>query len=214
MRFGLSKALLDFFYQRRYIEFENLISEDLRKKLLLEQEALFEKKKIDTPTTPRVYQFNHNLFLSEPEFRKVALSFPFAEIASQLMKKKSVRIAFDQLLWGTPSDTPLFPQPLTLVDLSSIYPVLCGLIITLRGGEFLEEPQPKEGNITFFSPKCEISFDYLNKGEIVQYLIVYTEDKALYLHNPSDLHTHSLKRQGLAFGDRLGEAHPLILKPY
>ena len=215
MRFALTKDHLDFFYRHHYIEFEELLSPAEIKALLSGIETVLAKRTHQTPTPETIYRAGYNVWSEDPRVKKVALSSRLAEIASQLSKERTLRLAFDQILYGAPSETPLFPEPRTLKELSSVQPVICGLILTLESATPLEDPQPKKaGNATFFSPRHPLSFDYLTQNiSMTQYLIVYTGEKSLYIHTPTDPHTHALKKQDYVFGDRLGSSHPIVLKP-
>ncbi|MCB1109629.1 MAG: hypothetical protein KDK64_01490 [Chlamydiia bacterium] len=215
MRFALTKDHLDFFYRHHYIEFEELLSPDEVEALLSGIEEVLSKRIKSSWTPEAVYRAGYNIWSENPSVKKVALSSHLAEIASQLSKERTLRLAFDQVLYGAPSETPLFAEPRTLKTLSSVQPVICGLILTLKNDEAFEDPQPKKpGNATFFSPRHPLSFDYLSQNlSTIQYLIVYTGDKALYVHTPTDPHTHVLKKQSYVFGDRLGSSHPIVIKP-
>ena len=215
MRLALTKDHLDFFYRNHYIELEDLLTPQQVETLAQGIEDVLTKRMGDVFRTPKkVYLAGQNCWNDDPRIRKVVLSRDLAEIASQLTKERTVRLAFDQVLCGSLSGEKIFDEPLHLQDLSSIQKVTCGLILNISSSEELDDPLPKKpGSATFFSLRHPLSFDYLSEtSNLTQLMIVYAVDNALYTHNPIDPHTHALKKLHYGFGDHVRpHTHPIVL---
>lgn len=203
MRFGVAPEHLEFYYQNHFIEFEDLLSEE---------EASDLKEKIDKAPVKR------DLFRTDPGIKKIVLRHKLAEIASNLMKTKPLRIGYDMLLKS--GDNP-FKEPTTLEEMSCFQGVVCGFVLSLtdEANELMEKgaspicPLPqKKGSGVFFTPETSLSFEKLfSLPDQTHLLIVYVIEKAVYQLAEDDPHTHDLKKLGLGFGDKLqNETHPIV----
>ncbi|MCB1106466.1 MAG: hypothetical protein KDK76_00040 [Chlamydiia bacterium] len=212
MRFALTKEHLDFYYRYHYIELEDLLSP----KEVEELETSIDKLLPEDLSGKELYKRGYDSWRKDPTIKKIVLRKTLAEVASELTKKRALRIAFDVPLTGKIGEVPLFDHPMTLDEISSVKPITCGLLLHLSSQNPPEDPLPKKpGNGVFFSPRHPFSFDYLSKDPtITQLLITYTNDHPLYTLNPIDPNTHVLKRSGYVFGDSLATTtHPFVLKP-
>ncbi len=216
MRFALTKDHLDFFYRNHYIEFEDLLTLEEVTSLGSAIEQVLAKRIGENRNPKKVYLAGNHCWQDDPRIEKVALSTRLAEIASQLTKERTLRLASSQILSGCLSKEKIFNESLTLENLCSIQKVSCGLILHLSSSEELEDPQPKKpGNATFFSPRFPISFDYLTEiSHLTQLFIIYSVKNSLYILSPTDPHTHVLKKHGYGFGDHVRpQTHPIVITP-
>lgn len=198
MGFGLTKEHHDYYHENHFIEFEELLSE---KELDPLEEA------IDTlvPTEDWIHA-GHDVWRLNDQIKKVTLRKNLAEIASNLCKKRPLRLAYDQVIEG-----PLSKEPLNLIEMSSIRKVVCGLILQLAPSSTVEESlvPKKRGSGIFFSPFCELNFP----KDSHLFMIVYTEDTALYIHEIRDPNVYALKKLRYGYGDRLKtETHPILFR--
>ena len=216
MRFALTKDHLDFFYRNHYIEFEDLLT--IEEVFSLEDaiEEVLTKRMGESRDPKKVYLAGSHCWQDDPRITKVALNPHLAEIASQLTKERTLRLASSQILSGGLSEKKVFDESLPLENLCSIQKVSCGLILHLSSSEELEDPQPKKpGSATFFSTRLPISFDYLTKtSQLTQLFLIYSVENSLYTLTPTDPHTHALKKLGYGFGDHVRpHTHPIVITP-
>ncbi len=216
MRFALAKDHLDFFYRNHYIEFEDILT--LEEVFSIEDaiEEVLTKRVGGNRNPKKIYLAGNYCWQDDPRITKIALSYRLAEIASQLTKERTLRLASSQILSGSLSEEKVFDEPLPLENLCSIQKISCGVILHLSSSEELEDPQPKKiGSATFFSTRIPISFDYLTKtSHLTQLFFIYSVENALYALTPTDPHTHALKKLGYGFGDHvLPNTHPIVITP-
>ena len=244
MHFAIAPEHLEFFYRHHYIEFDDLLTEteaDQLKKAIgetLEKRLNFSPDKLMQADVETLFMAGHDTWRDDDRIKKVVLRPRLAEIAASLMKKRQLRIAYDQV-FGTPNSPldpeklksmpPLFHKHTSLGQTSSFQSVVCGLMLHLSSSSIptqqsnlsIEEdltsliPLPrKAGSGIFFTPDIPLSLEYLfETPNQHQLLIVYCEDKSLYRHEKSDPHTHALKKLGYVFGDRLkNTTHPVVYR--
>lgn len=160
--------------------------------------------------------------------KKYVTNRSLAEIASELIEYKPLRLAFDQFYPSLSKTSPFLQkglykqflqQPRSLKEISSIQGLLCGLVICLSG-EPGEENKPVTifpsipGNGTFFSVDAVLDFQELLQEQAHRYLMVaYTHATSIYVLEENDPQTHELKRLGYVFGDKLSDRdHPLVYR--
>lgn len=242
MKFAIAREHLDFFYQHHHIEFENLLTPqevDTLKKSMFETLAKrlnTHEEKLKTQSFASLYKAGFDLWRSSDTIKKIVLRPQFAEIASNLVKKKPLRIGFDQAFYipkifheSKESMPPLFKKETSLASTSCLQGIACGLILHLDAPavptENLElsiqedvqklSPIPRQaGSGIFFSPDAPLSLEHLiSTPGICQILIAYTKDITLYRLCEDDPQTHIYKKMGYVFGDRLkNTSHPLIFR--
>ncbi|WP_420421327.1 hypothetical protein [Simkania sp.] len=242
MKFAIAKEHLDFFYQHRHIEFENLLSEqevDTLKKSLFETLAKrlnSREEKLKNHNFSSLYMAGFDTWRDSDTIKKILLRPQLAEIASNLVKKKPLRMGFDQALYipqvfheSKENMPPLFKKETSLASTSCLQGIVCGLILHLdapavptESSELsIEEdvqkliPIPKQaGSGIFFSPDTPLSLEHLmSTPGTCQILIAYTTDISLYRLCEDDPHTHTYKKMGYVFGDRLkNTSHPLVFR--
>jgi hypothetical protein len=145
---------LEFFIENGYIGFEELVDP------------------WEIELTP-----GRDLWRTNEAVAKLTCSRKLARIVVQLLKRRPIRLAFDQLMTGGSG---------TLEEISSVQGLECGLLI-----------QPS-GDGVFFKPDHPMEF---SEG----LLIAYAGLRAVYAHNSKDPYTNLWKRLGINFGDRLEE---------
>ncbi len=241
MKFATAKEHRNFFQNHGWIEFEELISND---QLTLANQAIDQvlaerlnasPERLRLLPSEQLYLQGHDLWRSNSILRKLVTQTRFAEIASELIEKKPLRLGCDQLFPARHQQTQLsatapqvythfLEQTTTLEAVSCLQGVTCGLMLSLGGKETVPfEKIPSEGadifpsqpgHVIFFRPNIPIKWDslYLHEGQRF-YLIVYTQMSAHYQLQPQDPHTHALKRLGYVFNDKLNDRlHPIIYR--
>lgn len=196
MGFGLTKEHHDYYHENHFIEFEDLLTSK-------EADQLEEAFITLTPAEDWIHA-GHDVWRRDERVKKVTLRKNLAEIASNLSKKRPLRLAYDQIVEG-----PLSHHPLNLIEISSIRKVVCGLVLQLAPSSNSEEPlvPKKRGSGVFFSPFCELKFPENSH----LFMITYTEKISLYLHEKRDPNLNSLKKLNYGFGDHLtSDTHPIL----
>lgn len=242
MKFALAKEHLDFFYQHHHIEFENLLSPqevDSLKKAVLETLAKrlnTQNDKLKNHPFSSLYMAGFDIWRDSDAIKKILCRPQLAEIASNLVKKRPLRIGFDQVFY-TPKAVheakdkmpPLFKKETSLTSTSCLQGIACGLILHLDSPAVptssselsIQEdvqkliPIPRQaGSGIFFSPDTPLSLEHLmSTPGICQILIAYTSETTLYRYCEDDPHTHIYKKMGYVFGDRLkNSSHPLVYR--
>ena len=179
-----------------------------------------------------------DLWQDDSVVKQIVLRKRHAEIASILTRKRPIRLAYDQIL-HTP-DTPeknatleklpkLFHTETLLTEMSCFQGVLCGLVLNVSSQETPIEnlmysiqegtstlcPLPqKPGSGVFFSPIIPLSLEHLFElPSQTHLLIVYCEEKTVYVRAENDPHTHALRNTGYDFGDRVkNTTHPILFR--
>lgn len=240
MKFATAKEHRDFFQRNGWIEFENFLSTDeLTQVNQAVDQALAERlntppEKLRQLSSDKLYLQSRDLWRVNTSLRKFAIQARFAEIASELIEKKPLRLGYDQLIpvrYPTKLSeqvhhvyTHFIEQTVDLATISCVQEVLCGLIIAL-GGSKVEEAADKEtegvsvfphqpGNVIYFQPNLPVNWQnlYTYPGQRF-YLIVYTHLRANYYLQPQDPHTHALKHLGYVFNDKLNDyLHPIVYR--
>jgi hypothetical protein len=211
MRVVVSREQHFFFERCNYLCLENVLTnreiDDLtqaaERELLMRWSAQPQERFDDSTVL-----FGKNLSLSSEPIRKILFSLRLSEIAFQLTNKRPLRFGFDQM-WRIPH----IPTDCTIDSLSSVAPLVVGVIIALderRGVK--EEMFPFErGSVTFISPTLRLCVPQGDRGRFL--LMAFAHDRPQYRFQPSDVHTHELKRLGYVFGDILKETtHPVLYR--
>ncbi len=152
-----------------------------------------EQKKLKSALS-KPASITRDLSSSNPTIKEVVLSRARAKLAAELSHTKILRLGFDEL-FVLPNQTKNLLNEICIQ----------GLIICL----FLDIDS-EDARGTFVLPNVDLSQVPLAEGK--RYLLIgWAEEKALYIMQPNDPHTHELKKKGYVFGDRLQETwHPVI----
>lgn len=245
MKFATAKEHRDFFQKYGWIEFEELLSQD---QLALANQAINQTlmdrlnvsaEKLPLLSSEKIYLQGRDLWRSHPFLQKLVTQLRFAEIVSELIEKRPLRLGYDQL-FSTSHQLPFASETSTvythfLENTASLEAVSClqgvigGLVLALGKKEHVlaeKEPLTKDaiegidifpsqsGNVIFFQPHVPVNWSRLYEHpEQRFYLIVYTMSVAHYQLQPQDPHTHALKRLGYVFNDKLNDKlHPIVYR--
>lgn len=248
MKFYIAKEHKEFFDRQGLIEFDGLFSDEALHQFnqtvddALRVKMEIPKGRIPHLTSDQLFVQGRDLWRYQTELRKIVFQTKLAEIASQLIDKKPLRIGYDQLFPARyqqasflpqktllkPVYTPFLEQITTLETISCIQGVLCGVMIALTSPD--EEPQSPvneeshekkvdvfsftKGNAIFFHPETRIDLSAFNSHPGQRYyMIVYAQPTSFYQLQPADPQTHDLKQLGYIFNDRLSDKmHPIIYR--
>lgn len=240
MKLSTAKEHRDFFHKNGWIEFEEFLSnENLAQTGKAVDQVLSERLKTSEAqlrfiSPEMLFLQGRDLWRSSPSLHKLAAQVRFAEIASELIEKKPLRLGYDQLI-PAPAHMQsgdgreavyahFLEQPAALESVSCLKGVLCGLIWALDDlvqnveeaplAEGIDIFPKKGGNAIYFKPDVLINWKalYSHPGQRF-YMVVYTSAFSLYILQPQDPHTHSLKRLGYIFNDKLNDRlHPIVYR--
>ncbi|NDD58803.1 MAG: hypothetical protein EBZ47_06080 [Chlamydiae bacterium] len=216
MKFLLAQEHIDHFNKFGSIEFTNIFSEKECQSLLHSAEELLNKRINPTNRNPVHLFSNENLFLNTKNLwkdglpiKKLCIKKQLAELAHHLFRKKPIRLAYDHYIrTGTLQDCP-FKEDSTIQEISSIRPTLGALFILLEPlPSSIENPAiPKQvGSMVFVANNVILPLvNLFSEKNLSMLMIAFTAGKPLYCLETKDPHTHSFKREGLVFGDTVGE---------
>lgn len=231
MHFSVIGEHRDFFRKHHWIECEGILDRNHLAQLSNGIDAVLNertKQPANILTADQLYEFGHDLWRGMKSVKKVVMQKELAEIASELIEYKPLRLGYDQLLPSLKSSilpSEAYKEFLnntpTLQEISSIQGVVCGVIICLKDVQVDELESNTErmfpfigGNATFFSPDVPMPLPLLKNVSGATYLlIVYVRSNAVYMKQDKDLHVHAFKKLGYNFGDRLLDSlNPLVYK--
>lgn len=239
MKFAINKEHRIFFEKYGWIEFEDLLSNE---QLALANRAVDQvltarlnvcPEELHLSSNEKFYLQGRDLWRSNAFLHRLTTQMRFVEIGAELIKKKPLRLGYDQLFPAC-YQMPFFQETSTsysrfLEQISSLEKVSClqgiayGLLFALGGKEKIksESEIPLEGidifpsqpgYAIFFQPHILVNWSHLYKhlGQRF-YLVVYTFAAAHYYLQPKDPHTHLLKRLGYIFNDQLNDKlNPIV----
>lgn len=236
MNFAVDGRHRDFFRKSRWIEFDELLSPQQLEIINREIKPVLASR-LKTPLTylpafavDKFFEKGRDLWRGAPSLKKILLSKPLAEAASELIEQKPLRFGYDQLfpsLNNIQNENQTYAlllrtQP-TLQEISCIQGVLCGLMLCLKADpqkatseDSKEKPttvfSKTAGNGVIFSPELPIPFEELAAmNDSLYLLLVYTNAKAVYRMEERDPHVSDFKSLGYNFGDKLSDTlNPLV----
>lgn len=242
MKFALNKEIKDFFNKNGWINFDDFVPvtklKNINNKI---DECLAQRLQIPTYKLSQIhaeilYNNGHDLWRDDPELKQFISQKSFAEIASELIEQKPLRLGYDQLLPSFESDSylylhdkdkkiyePFIFQNATLEEISSFDNILIGALISLNERNVLIETGDKEGKdifpiengqVTFFKPDTLVDWSCISRHSPQRfYLIVYTASHTSYIVKPKDPQGHYLKHLGYIINDKLNDKlHPIIYR--
>ncbi len=216
MRFTLAQEHIDHFNKTGAIEFDGVFSEKECLSLKEKAEEILALRLNPTDRNPLDYMSNECLYLNGRnlwkeglELKKLCSKKQIGEIAYYLFRKKPIKIGFDQYIrTGILQDCP-FKEDHTLKEISSVRPLLGALLILLEPlSSEIDSPflPKKAGNAMYVSGNVIMPLISLfNEKKASMLLVSFTFGKALYCLEPKDPLTHSLKKEGVVFGDVAAE---------
>jgi hypothetical protein len=240
MKFATAKEHRDFFQKKHWIEFEGLLSKE--QLALVNQtidQVLAERlnvpaEKVRLLPSEKFYLHGRDLWRHNLVLQKLATRTRFAELATELIEKKPLRLGYDQLFpechqppfsqQTAPVYSHFLERTASLEAVSCLQGIACGIMVALGGQENLPaehalskgiDVYPNQpGNLIFFQPRVEVDWGrlYAHLGQRFL-MIVYTQAFAHYQLQPQDPHTHALKRLGYVFNDRLSDRlNPIVYR--
>ncbi len=232
MKLSIAKEHLSFFYKNNYIEFESLISQkdlDLLKEEIPSIIALrlnAQKTDLCSASQSRLYTSSFDIWRGSKKLKKIFLRPHLGEIAATLVKRKKVRMGFDQVFYKTPclkKESSFFMGEHSLASFACVQGLVCGLLLHIDG-TLPDLPHPpldrnvipsphKGGNGVFFLQNAPLSLAHLRASSngALQILIAYAGETAIYRYSKEHMNTHAYKKLGYVFGDRLQRnTHPFI----
>lgn len=196
------------FRKQGFLELEALLSLEEAKvlKTLLDDSLASHlgimPEKISSITLQKRFLSGYELQLDNLPLKKALKLSKLGQIGADLFHQHALCLGFTQYY-------PCLPTPVCLKDISSLSEVCGGAFIGLSSSELPMTPQ-NSGNVLFFKPDLILPFPQFDFPLL---LLAFTTDKARYIRQPSDPHTHFLKKLGLAFGDKVtSETHPQIFR--
>jgi len=230
MKYGIANEHKDFFDRHRAIEFDAILSPDeciqivnairctLSEKLAVEQANIFEQNPLN------LYEAGRDLWRQSVAIKHMISQRSFAQLAFQLLKKKPLRIAYDQyfpslkrgMKRGKYAD--FLRNRSSLKEISSLQGIVCGLFFFLHScpvesAETICFPHQR-GSLVILHPEAKIEWPLLLDSDSEgYYLVVYGGAKTFYIRNCADPLAGFLVPQGYSSGDRLiDEKNPVILR--
>ena len=219
MRFSLDRGYRDFFLDNGYIEFEDLFSikdieiiDEVSDQIVMKRMGL-------TPTDFRrespqnKNKYARDIWRDSKEVKRIVCRSSTAEIAGELIHKRPLRLAYDQLF-----DYQNFPEGKTLNEVTALQGLLCAWIICIESPSE-KDPDAEKGilpiersSAIFINADHPLSFaDSPPFGRY--FVIAYAQDRAIYLFNEDDPHAHYLKTLNYNYGDSLRhQTHPVIYR--
>jgi len=205
----------EFFFRNNYIEFEGLITNE-QSELLAEDVSAVLSKRMNVPqkylneySAENAFRSGRDVWRDSAAIKKIVCRHQLAEIAAIITRNKSVRLAYDQVVFG---GVPAYEEEPSLLDVSCFTGMVCGLLLCISKGSDAEvsEYLPKQpGNGIYITTEFPMKIE----GNGIYLLIVYTKPLSNYIKKDGDLNTHTLKSLGYVFGDNLRkEFHPMVYR--
>lgn len=199
MKFTISLDQRDYFRKNGFIPFKELLKTS-------EIEALTRALKKASLTKGR------DLWRLNEDVKKVVFSKRLIELAYDILQKKPLRIAFDQLLESSQYEkqvTDFSTDLASLQDLSCISNLEGFFLISLKTSVQLEL---EAGDGYFILPSTSLSLLKLPDASHF-FLIAFGSKFSQYLYEERDPQLHFLKSLGYVFGDKLNDRlHPILLR--
>lgn len=241
MKFSVASEHRQYFQKHLSIEFEGLLTQEQLTTLQTACGATLATRletrpgRLKDKSADQIFSAGRDLWRSDDQIKKAVTQRLLAEIASELIERKPLRLGYDQFFpfpvqmqnfVSTESPfTDFLQQQPTIKEISCINNILCGLVLCLsgaKGKEILDVAPMNEsptllippvnifpkiaGHGVFFHPDARLDLYQLLERPSQDYLmIIYTQARSQYTLQESDLNTHALKRLGYVFGDRLSD---------
>jgi hypothetical protein len=235
MRHTISSEHLDYFQKLNLIEFEELLTEDQLKKLdgaidaALLQRLNISPTLMERQTATQLFTAGRDLWRSHEAIRKIVTAPRLAKIASELTRKRIVRLGYDQFfpyvkpfsnLIAAGPYVDLLNQTTTIGAVSSLQGITCGVMLCLQCGEEIERAVGSDifattpGHGVFFNTEALIDFSQLFQRPNAKYLmLVFTQQAAVYLFNKNDPNNSSLRQIGYSYSDKLKDKlNPILYR--
>lgn len=218
MKFAISLEQRDHLRKRGIVPFSGLLT-PLELERLNEgiEEVLADLKKArGSDLSP----FERDLWRRSDKVKKIVFSRRLAELAFELLQKKPLRLAFDQLFpekdlySGGASMASFYGDQLSLQAHSCIKGLLGAFFLCVKHRPPLSGLSMEPGDGFFLLPSTPISLELLEGASECRFFAIgYADFFSQYLHELRDPGVHFLKSLGYVFGDRLNDRlHPILLR--
>lgn len=213
MKFSISSEQRDYFIKNHFIPFSHLLNEGELAELNQSIDSLLANSPKNFPL--------RDLWRSCPQVKKIANSKRLLQVAFELIQKKPLRLAFDQLMLESNKQskhiTPILIHQGSFQQISCINYLQGLFLLCIRSTDVKQNEEPfdlSEGDGVFLTPDVPFPFASLNPSPYKRYLIVaYGNQHSQYLFEDRDPYCHFLKNLGYVFGDKLNDRlHPLLLR--
>jgi len=217
-----------FFRERRYIQFDEVISQIRLDEVNRAIDALLSSrtgaKPELLPSFPpaEIYPYACDLWKESEIIKKFDCQSRCADLILSLFDAQKFILGSDQLLVPehaktmgyVPYYSQVFPEPLALEEQGSIQGVHSALIVCLSGeSKGIKSVFPTHpGSVTVLSPEYVLDLGELENNLTQRFLLItYAKPDAVYLYREGDPNTHYRKSLGYTFGDKLlKKGHPPI----
>lgn len=226
MKFSVSLEQRDFFRKTGFIHFVDLLntSELAILNSGIEESLAVIRKKISQREPASL---GRDLWRLNEGIKKIVFSKRLIDLAYELIQKKPLRIAFDELLPEKSlysrheindfhySDTASFQEHSCISGLQGHF-LLCikRFPDTVPAGDSNPLFALEEGSGFFIAPEAVFPFLSATPSTTMRFFLIgYCDKFSQYLHEERDPHCHFLKSLGYVFGDTLNDRlHPIILR--
>jgi hypothetical protein len=202
MRYTITNQHINYYIDKGFIEFEEIIEIDLLNDAKNNLNAL-----VDISTPLSIYQTGRDLFRKNKTFEQLAKNHSLTKLVKALTHENKLMLAFDQIY----KSANIFSNKDRFEKYFSFQNLTCLVICKLDKNEISYSDNfqvpAKFSNIVFVNPQIEFDLSSLQAKEQYLLLIGYGSNKTIYIHNPNDLNNSFLKRFGYGYGDKLDQAH-------
>lgn len=236
MRFSLTHQQSSYFTDNGFIEFDELLSDDVIRRLRQELKQEVSKRlnySFERCSAEQIYRAGRDLWRENDYISKLVRKVGISGLAAEVFHEQPLRLAYDQCICG---GLP-FEDGQSLEEMSSIQGLVGGLLICVDGDLEREEKaesterklrrsvedaepdpidvfSPHRGSAIFFAPDRPLIKDSLAHDPRRCYLLIaYATMRPVYVRRAGDPHAHGLKDYDYVFGDTLKEeTHPLVFR--
>ncbi|MBN2479219.1 MAG: hypothetical protein JXA94_03240 [Parachlamydiales bacterium] len=213
MKYLVLDSQINFYKEKGYIEFEEILKEEEILALENEIEILLKNQlgDLESASFMQRYLAGRDLFRKSEFIKKISLRKNLASIAANLNNKKSLRIGYDQAIFSIGKNP--FEDMVSLDNISAFQGLICAVIIKLDSNEATTNSYlpSKRSNCIFVKNSFGINFEGIFANEQKFFMITYADLKTIYRLNKKDPCVNSLKKFGYVFGDVLkDEYNPII----
>ena len=167
MPYSLPDSHIEFFTKHQILEVEDLLPTEDAETLCQIIEELLKKrigqKELHNTSNAIFWKAGRNLDKEDPRILKILFQLQLGKLSYALFKKRPIRIAYTQALCTESPKDSIFSSSDTLLDISSVSPLLGAIIVCLKSTDPQESTHPdlahlKQGNVFFLSEQYLLDF--------------------------------------------------------
>jgi len=226
MKFAIAKEHREYFRLNQTLELENLLNINQLGQFkqgiqfALSRRLKLRPDQITNQQSSQLFRNGRDLWRSHDPIKKTICNPSYAEVFSELVDQKTIRLGYDQLfpaqqLGDGAFYTDFLQNPRYLSEFSCIQGVLGGLMLCIEGDATVASRSifsATPGNGVFFGEDYLIEFEQMLPDH-TYLLIVYTKKTSVYIANREDPFAHTLMNQGYSYGDRLtDQLNPVLCR--